>query len=1054
MKLPLIATIIFIGLCSPLFIFDPLEKVLAQAPKPTPEEAITEGVILNNQGESLVYTDLVGLDELQAGLELFQQSLAIFKKYGAKAGEGNSLVNIGYVYLRKQEYQKALDLFQQALAIHRATRDGSQEWISLSYMGEVYVNLADYPQALEYYQPALNILRKLKASNPKDSSYSTSERVMLADIGALYFRMGQYQKSLDFYQQNLVIEKANSDYIGGAQTLNNLGVVAVNLGNYGQALDFYQQALTTVQDYCYKQKLTCFYGTEAAILNNLAGAYFSLGQYPKSLEFAEKSSTIYKKFRTGEFKGTTKTEIDLLYNALGANSQVLQQVASRANVGDAFGKDSFQFQGEALNLNNIGQIYFALGKYESALNLYQQALSIYKENKYKPGLAVTLNNIARVDNNLGKYDQAIELNQQALANYREIGDRTGEGVTISSLGQTYHKQSQYDKALEFYQQALAMHREVSDQVSEAATLKFLGDVLSAQNQPQLAVTFYKQSVNVTENIRQNLRVVPLDIQQSYTDTVAERYRRLADLMLQRNRAAEAQQVLDLLKIQEMSDFFGNKRPNPQKSTVNTQENNFLSNRGANSQKTTVNSQPQQLQTLPLLPQEQQISQKYSAIQDKVITLGKELTNLRKTPPNTRTSIQEKRIAELVKLEQESSAEFNRFIKSPSVVALVQQISATSGQENLILRQLNSLRDNLRQLNQKAVLLYPLVLDDRLELLIVTADAPPIHRTVPVKKEELERVILEFRQGIQVPYKDSKIPGNQLYNWLIKPIENDLKQADAKTIIYAPDGKLRYIPLAALYDGKNWLVQRFTINNITAASLTKLDHQPQKSLQTLAAAFTKGEYTVKIAERQESFSGLAFAKVEVENLAKTISGTKILLDQDFNTQVTIPQMNDYKIVHLATHGMLVSGDPEDSFIMFGDGERVTLRNIENWSLPNVDLVVLSACQTALGNKLGNGQEILGLAYQIQLTGAKASMASLWSVSDGGTQALMNGFYTALKAGNITKAEALQKAQIALITGDNSVLVKEQGTPVGERNHHSSQFTHPYYWASFILIGNGL
>ncbi|AFZ23183.1 hypothetical protein Cylst_0857 [Cylindrospermum stagnale PCC 7417] len=1068
MKLRLIAAITVFTLGFPICVFYPSQKVLTQAPTPTAEEAITEGVILNNQGESIVYKDLVGLDELRAGLDLFQRSLAIFKKYGAKAGEGNSLVNIGYVYLRQGEYQKALEFLQPALAIRRATRDGlrpavrdrSQEWIPLSYMGEVYVNLADYPKALEFYQPALTILRELKASNPKDSSYSTSEGIMLADIGALYFRLGQYQKAQDFYQQKLAMGKANSDgqrptvgdRIGSAETLNNLGVVAVNLGNYAQALDFYQQALTTVQDYCYKEKLTCFYGTEAAILNNLAGAYFSLGQYPKSLEFAEKSATIYKKFRTGEFKGTTKKEIELLYNSLSGNPQALQQVASRANVGDAFGKDSFQFQGEALNLNNIGQINFALGKYDSALNLYQQALSIYKENKYKPGLAVTLNNMARVDNNLGKYDQAIELNQQALANYREIGDRTGEGVTISSLGQTYQKQSQYDLALGLYQQALAMHREVSDQVSEAATLKFLGDVLFAQNQPQLAVTFYKQSVNVTEKIRQKLRVVPLDIQQSYTDTVAERYRRLADLMLKRNRAAEAQEVLDLLKIQEMRDFLDNRRGNPQQTTVNSQENNSLSNRGANPQKATVNSQ--QPQTLTLLPQEQQISQKYSVIQDKVITLGKELTNLRKISPKSRTSIQEKRIAELVKLEQEATAEFNKFIKSPSVVALVKQISETSAQENLNLRQLNSLRDNLRQLNQKAVLLYPLVLDDRLELLIVTADAPPIHRTVPVKKEELERVILEFRQAIQVPYKNSKIPANQLYNWLIKPIENDLAQADTKTIIYAPDGKLRYIPLAALYDGKNWLVQRFSINNITAASLTKIDHQPQKSLQTLAAAFTKGDYTVKLAQRQESFSGLEFAKVEVENLAKTIPGTKILLDKEFSPQVTIPQMNDYKIVHLATHGMLVSGDPEDSFIMFGDGERVTLRNIENWSLPNVDLVVLSACQTGLGNKLGNGQEILGLGYQIQLTGAKASMASLWSVSDGGTQALMNGFYTALKSGNTTKSEALQKAQIALITGDKSILIKKPGLSVGESNDNNSQFSHPYYWASFILIGNGL
>ncbi|BCL38844.1 CHAT domain-containing protein [Nostoc sp. MS1] len=1007
MRLPIIPLTLILTLASPS---------LAQAPTPTAEEQITQGVILNSNGASLIYKDLVGVGELQAALEQFQQALTIFKKYGAKAGEANSLVNIGYVYFRKGEYGKALEFFQSSLDIRRNIKDRQNEWIPLSYIGEVYVNLGQYPKALEYYQPALAIIKELKAANPKDSSYATSEEIMLADIGAVYFRMGQYTKALDFYQQTLAMQKVSDDKIGVIQTLNNIGVVYVNLGNYTQALDSYQQALTTLQECC-----SNYTGTKAAILNNLASTNFSLGQYKKSLELAEESANIYSKINNDAEKAT-KQEIKLLYDYLGQNSQALQQVASRANVGDAFGKDSFQFQGRALNLNNIGQIYLSLGKYDQALKLYQQALNIYKENNYKPGIAVTLNNIARVNANLGKYPQAIELNQQALTIYKEVGDRTGEGVTISNLGQIYQKQNQYDKAGELYQQALAMHREVNDKVSEAATLKLLGDTLSAQNQPQLAINFYKQSVNLTESIRQNLRAIPTDIQQSYTQTVAERYRRLADLLLKQNRPAEAQQVLDLLKIQEVNDFIGKRRSQPHTAVVNSGQ------RG-------TNTEPQPTQTLPLQPQEQEISQKYSAIQDKAIALGQELTKLRQITPSTRTATQEKRIAELVKLEQTITAEFNKFTKTPAVVALVQQLSANSGQENLSLRQLNSIRDNLRQLNKKAVLLYPLVLEDRLELVVVTADAPPIHRSVPVKQTELYQVINDFRQAIVVPYKDSKAPANKLYNWLIKPIENDLKQANAQAIIYAPDSKLRYLPLAALYDGKNWLVERYIINNITAASLTKLNNKPLTSLPTLAAAFTKGDYKVAVGERQEIFSGLPFAKTEVDNLAKTIKGTKIVLDKDFSPQVTVPQMNDYKIVHLATHGMLVSGDPENSFILFGNGDRVTLKDIENWSLPNVDLVVLSACQTGLGNQLGNGQEILGLGYQIQLTGAKAAIASLWAVSDGGTQALMDEFYKELKTGKLTKAEALHTAQLSLLK-------------------NNGQFAHPYYWASFILIGNGL
>jgi tetratricopeptide (TPR) repeat protein len=358
---------------------------LAFAQASTDEAAITEAVNLTSDGEALVYKEFVGLDDLQAGLKLFQQSLAIFKKYGAKGGEANSLVDIGYVYLREGEYPKALESFESALAIHKATGNRQDQWIPLSYMGEVYVDLGDYSHALEFYQPALTILKELKTANPKDSSYSTNEEITLADMGAVYFRLGQYQKALDFYQQSLAIQKQDSNYSGSMETLNNIGVVYVNLGNYPQALDAYQQALTILQSCC-----SGFYGTKAAIFNNQSSIYYNLGQYQKSLELAQQAANIYQKLPSSNYQGTKDKQIELLYNALSENPQALQQLTSRANVGDAFGPDAFQFQGEALNLNNVGQIYFSLGKYDEAVKLYQQALNIYQQHQYKPGIATTL----------------------------------------------------------------------------------------------------------------------------------------------------------------------------------------------------------------------------------------------------------------------------------------------------------------------------------------------------------------------------------------------------------------------------------------------------------------------------------------------------------------------------------------------------------------------------------------------------------------------------------------------------------------------------------------
>ncbi|HEY9299967.1 MAG TPA: CHAT domain-containing protein, partial [Phormidium sp.] len=359
------------------------------------------------------------------------------------------------------------------------------------------------------------------------------------------------------------------------------------------------------------------------------------------------------------------------------------------------------------------------------------------------------------------------------------------------------------------------------------------------------------------------------------------------------------------------------------------------------------------------------------------------------------------------------ADFNNFINSPAVIALTQKLSQTTSGENLNLRTLNKLQGQLKQLSQNAVLLYPLILEDRLELVLVTSYSPPIRRTVNIKRQDLNRLIVEFRLALQQANTDAKTPGNKLYNLLIKPIENDLIKAQTQTIIYAPDGQLRYIPIAALFDGKQWLVERFSINNITSASLTNFNSRNVPQLKILAAAFTQGSYNITVGSRKLTFAGLPFAGREVENLAAIIPTTTKLIDSAFTPPSTIPKLNEYNIIHLATHAAFVIGQPQDSFILFGDGSRVTLRDVETWSLPDVELVVLSACETGIGGQLGNGEEILGFGYQMQLTGAKATIASLWSVSDGGTQVLMDAFYAELKKGNISKIEALRKAQIALI-----------------------------------------
>ncbi|AFZ19763.1 CHAT domain-containing protein [Allocoleopsis franciscana] len=935
------------------------------------------------------------------------------------------------------QFQAALEEYQQALANYR--KAGKQDYvaITLNNIGTVYWNLGHYSQSLEYYQKAFEA-----ASEDKFIQVIT-----LNNIGIVYKSQGQYPQALELYNKALALNEKNIEEINSNSSNsflvycmkilegiihNNIGEVCRNLGQYSQAIERYQKALEALQT-PYTDSGFQFASpsdaTEALMISESTNTLFNV------FNLTEDIGDVFEWLRRSV--GATLHNLGVTYNELGQYSQALEfyqrALAIRRQTGDKLG--------EGATLNNIGLVYYKQGQASQALELYQQALAVRRVAGDLTGIGTTLNNIGLIYDQLGKPSQGLKPLQQALRIFRDLGDRAGEGNTLDSLGTVYASLGRYPQALEFYQQALAIEREVGNRAIEQITLSNLGSLFEKQNQPELAVVFYKQSVNVIEEIRKDLRVLPKEQQQSFTETVADTYRSLADLLLKQDRILEAQRVLDLLKVQELDDYLNNVRGN----------NNTA-------------------QGLPNLLPEQQTWESYQAILNKAVEIGKELTQLRqlKKQNGTLTPTQEQRIAQLLKAQETIREEFNNFTRSPEVIALVTQKSPETLSQDLLLQMgnFNALQDNLKNLQQNAVLLYPLILDDRIELILTTPDSPPIRRTVQVPKKQLNQTIAAFRSALLDRTSDAKPPAQQLYNWLIKPLEAELKAADAQTIIYAPDAQLRYIPLAALYDGQQWLVQRYRINNITAASLTDLNTKPQRKMQVLAGAFATGRYSFKVGEQSFDFAGLPFAGTEVENLANTVPTTTKLIDKAFTPEVTVPKMDDYTVVHLATHAAFVVGTPDDSFILFGNGERITLRDIQKWSLKNVDLVVLSACETGLGGKLGNGEEILGLGYQMQRAGARAAIASLWTVDDGGTQALMDAFYAALESKEVgqdsqpTKAEALRQAQIALITGDYRALGQQRGLGVQQRIQSSlsprvaSNLSHPYYWAPFILIGNGL
>jgi CHAT domain-containing protein len=262
--------------------------------------------------------------------------------------------------------------------------------------------------------------------------------------------------------------------------------------------------------------------------------------------------------------------------------------------------------------------------------------------------------------------------------------------------------------------------------------------------------------------------------------------------------------------------------------------------------------------------------------------------------------------------------------------------------------------------------------------------------------------------------------------LIRPLEADLAAANPKTLVFVQDGVLRQVPMAALHDGQKFLIEKFAI--ATTPSLT-LTTRTNSAIKQNADALIMG-----LTVERPPFESLTNVHAEVERVEKILGGT-MLLDHEFTLATVQKQLQtkSYPVVHIATHGKF-GVDSTSTFLLTFDS-RLTLEQLDSVlrsrrSQQPVELLTLSACQTAAGDN----RAALGIAGVAVRAGVRSALASLWYINDEATVPLIEEFYTQLQHPNISKAEALQKAQVKMIAG--------------------LEYSHPAVWSPFILIGNWL
>ncbi|MEQ9626271.1 CHAT domain-containing protein [Coleofasciculus chthonoplastes] len=353
---------------------------------------------------------------------------------------------------------------------------------------------------------------------------------------------------------------------------------------------------------------------------------------------------------------------------------------------------------------------------------------------------------------------------------------------------------------------------------------------------------------------------------------------------------------------------------------------------------------------------------------------------------------------------------------------------------------------------ESIVLAEEVLEDgaQLELILVTADGEPIRFVVPgVSRKMVMETLQSFRRAVT----DIRIPrpylpnAQQLYQWLIAPLEEELQQREINNLAFIMDQGLRSLPVAALHDGKGFIVERYSIGFMPSLSLTDTRYVDVRDLQVLAMGAS--EFTEQ--------NPLPAVPVELSAIADNLWQGESFLNSTFTPEnlKAARASQPFGIVHLATHGEFKPGQPENSYIQFWN-TRLSLDQIRQLGLhnPPVELMVLSACRTALGNEeaeLG----FTGLAVQ---AGVKSALGSLWYVSDEGTLGLMTTFYQNLKQVPI-KAEALRQTQLAMIQGkvriENGQLITPNGTidlPEELAGIEDKALTHPYFWSAFTLVGS--
>ncbi|TYQ31346.1 CHAT domain-containing protein [Pseudanabaena sp. UWO310] len=811
--------------------------------------------------------------------------------------------------------------------------------------------------------------------------------------------------------------------------------------------------------------------------------YYQSGQYAQAIATWQQAADIYAKQGDRLNQAVVSQNLALAHQQLGHWQESEQSILLSLEI---FQSHLPQPKLLAQALNIQGSIQIAQGKAQEALATWQRAAVIYEQIGDKDGAIRNKINQSQAMRSLGLYPKAKDLLNQVQSALQELPASSLKLASLIELGDTLRLNGDFAEATTILKESLAIAQKLNDKPTIAEIFLGLGNVNSSQleatsagdsrerqQKSTEAIAYYQQAAQITTRpitqVKAQINQLRLEIGLKQFETVkrllptiqaqlqdlppsrASVYARVGfaqDLMKLNSGASDRQIAAQLLaKAAQQSQAMGDPRAESyaigylgelyersqqfteaqgltEKALILAQNHNaadiayrwqwqlgrIFKAQGKQSQ--AIAAYNETVSTLTSIRGDLVSSNAdiQFSFRDGVEPIYRQLVDLLMTHEKGQALSQENLIAARKAIESLQIAELDNFFKEACLKGLSTQVD---------------------EVDAHAAVIYPIVLPDRVEVIVSLPDRSLIHRTTTISQDSLNRLLSELWRSLRRTSLETDIQTNseKTYNILIgKELEAIFTTHKIQTLVFVLDGALRNLPMAVLYDGKQYLMEKY--NLAVTPGLQLLDPHPLKrqQLEVFIGGLSKGT---------QNFSALPNVEREIQQIASLVSAPTPLLNETFISESIKTQIskNSFRVVHLATHGEF-SSDAAKTFILTWNnrlgvkqlGDLLQTRDRDQ--LNPIELLVLSACKTAKGDN----RATLGLAGLAVRSGARSTIASLWSVEDSATATFMEKFYQELMLLQTTKANALRKAQIGLL--------------------NNPQFTHPFYWAPFVLVGNWL